>query len=280
MALAAHRSRAGWRRRPWAWRSARRGRGRAPARLSAKPPVSHQPRDPGDATALGNAAGAAQHRHILPLVLAASSAAPEGFVRIVNRSARAGTVRIHAIDDTGRRFGPVTLSLDARKSVQLNSSHLERGNASMGLSAGIGDGQGHWRLELDTTLDIEPLSCARSADGPLASLHPGHGDQGHDQRHHQPREHRQGHRRHRHPGGRRQSPERRRGAAVWGARDFRHTFRRRLRPDPRRRAMDAGQRRRRRRHVPHPFPFRIGPNQLRGSARRHPRRSWCRHGAE
>ena len=146
-------------------------RGVAPARLSSKLPGVHRPRDPGDATALANVAGAAQHRHTLPLVLAASSAAPGGFIRIVNRSPRDGTVRLHAFDDTGQRFGPVTLSLDARQSVQLNASHLESGNASKGLSAGIGDGQGHWRLELDTALDIEPLSYARSADGSLASLH-------------------------------------------------------------------------------------------------------------
>ena len=145
-------------------------RGVAPARLSAKLPGAHRPRDPGHATALANVAGA-QHRHTLPLVLAASSAAPGGFIRIVNRSPRAGTVRLHAFDDTGRRFGPVTLSLDAQESVQLNASHLESGNASKGLSAGIGDGQGHWRLELDTPLDIEALSYARSADGSLASLH-------------------------------------------------------------------------------------------------------------
>ena len=146
-------------------------RGVAPARLSSKLPGVHRPRDPGDATALANVAGAAQHRHTLPLVLAASSAAPGGFIRIVNRSPRAGTVRLHAFDDTGERFGPVTLSLDAQESVQMNASDLESGNASKGLSAGIGDGQGHWRLELDTPLDIEALSYARSADGSLASLH-------------------------------------------------------------------------------------------------------------
>ena len=42
---------------------------------------------------------------------------------------------------------------------------------SKGLSGGVGDGQGHWRLELDSTLDIEPLAYARSADGSLSGVH-------------------------------------------------------------------------------------------------------------
>ena len=116
-------------------------------------------------------ATSAQNKHTLPLVLPDSGAAPGGLVRILNRSERAGTVRIHAFDDIGKQFGPVTLSMDANESVNFSSTHLESGNESRGLSGGVGDGQGHWRLELDTDLDIEPLSYARNADGSLSSIH-------------------------------------------------------------------------------------------------------------
>ena len=116
-------------------------------------------------------ATSAQNKHTLPLVLPDSGAAPSGLVRILNRSERAGTVRIHAFDDTGEQFGPVTLSMDANETVNFSSTHLESGNESRGLSGGVGDGQGHWRLELDTDLDIEPLSYARNADGSLSSIH-------------------------------------------------------------------------------------------------------------
>ena len=116
-------------------------------------------------------ATSAQNKHTLPLVLPASGAAPGGLVRILNRSDRAGTVRIHAFDDAGEQFGPVTLSMDANETVNFSSTHLESGNESKGLSGGVGDGQGHWRLELDTDLDIEPLSYARNADGSLSSIH-------------------------------------------------------------------------------------------------------------
>ena len=106
--------------------------------------------------------------HALPLVPPASNTAQRGFVRIVNRSASVGTVRIHAIDDTGRRFGPVSLRLGPRQTRHFTSSHLERGGAGL---SGLGDGTGNWRLELDTSLDIEPLAYIRSAGGVVTSVH-------------------------------------------------------------------------------------------------------------
>ena len=62
---------------------------------------------------------------------------------------------IHAVDDEGERFGPVELSLDGLQSRHVNSDDLENGNAEQGLSGGIGDGSGNWRLELETDLDIQ-----------------------------------------------------------------------------------------------------------------------------
>ena len=107
----------------------------------------------------------------LPLVLPASSHGPQGFVRIINYSYQAGTVRIHAIDDTGRRFGPASLSLEAGGAIQFNSRDLERGSSRIGLSLGIGEGTGNWRLRMDTDLDIEALAYIRTPDGFLTSMH-------------------------------------------------------------------------------------------------------------
>ena len=112
----------------------------------------------------------AQHQHGLPLLPAASSA-QQGFVRIINHSERDGTVRIHAIDDEGERFGPVTLELLAKETKHFNSRDLEDGNVSIGLSGGVGDGTGDWRLELLTGLDIEPLAYVRTPDGFLTGIH-------------------------------------------------------------------------------------------------------------
>lgn len=109
--------------------------------------------------------------HAIPLVTSADNASQQGFVRIINRSERSGTVRIHAIDDEGGRFGPVSLSLGAKQTRHLNSQDLEDGNPAKGLSAGVGNGSGNWRLELATDLVIESLAYIRTPDGFLTSIH-------------------------------------------------------------------------------------------------------------
>ena len=116
-------------------------------------------------------AAPAQTTHTLPLVRPADFSGQESLVRIVNRSATSGTVRITAIDDTGRRFGPVTLTLGARQALNITSGDLERGNAAKGLPVGVGNGSGSWRLELVTALTIEPLAYIRTPDGFLTSMH-------------------------------------------------------------------------------------------------------------
>ena len=114
-----------------------------------------------------------RYSHTLPFVTPASNVGQPGFVRVINRTNRAGTVRIVAIDDTGRRFGPVTLSLAARQTRHFSSRELEQGGnrQSTGLSGGVGNGTGNWRLELSTTLEIEPLAYIRRADGFVTSMH-------------------------------------------------------------------------------------------------------------
>ena len=98
-----------------------------------------------DSTALGpylafafllmQAPGAlAQNTHTLPLFMSASDMARQGFVRIINRSERDGTVTIYAIDDSGDEAGPVTLSLGAKQTAHFNSGELELGAPNKGLS--------------------------------------------------------------------------------------------------------------------------------------------------
>ena len=115
----------------------------------------------------------AQNEYDLPLVTPASNLQQQGVVRIINRSAHAGTVRVHAIDDRGERFGPVEVPLGANESVQFTSGDLERGKPRIGLSPGVGEGTGNWRLELSTELDIEPLAYIRTSAGFLflADMH-------------------------------------------------------------------------------------------------------------
>ena len=112
----------------------------------------------------------AQSPIIIPLFTADGST-QQGFARIINHSYQAGTVRIYGIDDSGVESGPVILSLNSRQTRHFNSGDLERGNPSKGLSGELGSGTGHWRLRLETQLDIEPAVYIRTPDGFLSSVH-------------------------------------------------------------------------------------------------------------
>ena len=95
----------------------------------------------------------------------------QGVVRIINHGDVAGEVRIDAVDDAGTRHGPLTLDIGAGESVQLTSADLERGNAAIGLDGAAGEGEGDWRLELTSGLDIEVFAYIRTADGFLTAVH-------------------------------------------------------------------------------------------------------------
>ena len=108
---------------------------------------------------------------VIPLVPPASNSTQQGFIRVVNRSNRDGTVSILAIDDDGARFGPVEFPLDAKAVAHFNSGELEQGSATKGLSDGVGDGVGNWRLELSSDLDFEALAYIRTGTGFVTSMH-------------------------------------------------------------------------------------------------------------
>ena len=110
-------------------------------------------------------------RQVVALFPSAARAAYHGFVRVINHSPRPGRAAIHAMDDQGRSYGPVTLTMGADATVHFNSRDLEHGNAAKGLSGGIGPGSGDWRLDLGSNLDIEALGYARTADGFVTALH-------------------------------------------------------------------------------------------------------------
>ena len=96
----------------------------------------------------------------------------QGFVRVINHSAEAGEVTVAAIDDGGMRAGPVVLTLAGGATAHFNSDDLEAGNADKGLPDGVGPpGEGDWRLELESQLDIEVLSYIRTEDGFLTAMH-------------------------------------------------------------------------------------------------------------
>ena len=94
----------------------------------------------------------------------------QGFVRVVNRTEMTGDVRIRAFDDSQRDYGAITLTIDPGETQAFNSDDLEQGNAGKGLSGGVGAGEGDWRLELTSDLDIHVLPYIRTEDGFLTSM--------------------------------------------------------------------------------------------------------------
>ena len=108
---------------------------------------------------------------VLPLVPRATNRQQQGFVRVFNRSEQSGEVAIHAVDDTGERFGPAHLFLEAKESKNFNSRDLERGNASLELDGGVGSGTGDWRVELRADFDIGARAYIRTPDGFLTPMH-------------------------------------------------------------------------------------------------------------
>ena len=96
---------------------------------------------------------------------------PQGVLRILNGTAEAGTVEIHAVDDAGTRTGPATFTLNASAAVEFTATDLQSGNVSLGLTGGIGTATGDARLLIDTDLHIVPLAFVRAADGTLSAMH-------------------------------------------------------------------------------------------------------------
>ena len=107
----------------------------------------------------------------VPLFASADDTVRQGFVRVVNRSTRAGAVRIDTFDDNGRQAGRLILALQAGAAAQFNSTDLEDGNRGKRLTGLAGSGAGDWRLRLASGLDMEVLSYVRTVDGFLTSMH-------------------------------------------------------------------------------------------------------------
>ena len=121
--------------------------------------------------ASGHRAEIGSPAHPVPYMPAASHPDWQGFVQVTNRGDEDGEVEIHAYDDAGSAYGPLTLTLGARSTKSFNSEDLEHGNSKKGLSGGTGDGDGAWRLALSSDLDLDVLTYVRTTDGFLTRMH-------------------------------------------------------------------------------------------------------------
>ncbi len=95
----------------------------------------------------------------------------QGVLHVVNRESRRGNLAIRAFDDVGRSYEALTLSLEANEVVEIDSNDLEFGNSAKGLPSGTGSGQGDWRLELSSELELSVLPFVRTPDGLVTPMH-------------------------------------------------------------------------------------------------------------
>lgn len=112
----------------------------------------------------------AMRPQVINYLPAAASRFNRSFVRIANNSALSGTVRIDAVDDTGEIVKLLTLDLGADEAVNITSMDVEFGNRAKGISGSTGAGDGSWRIDLTSFLDIAAESIVQTHDGLLAPL--------------------------------------------------------------------------------------------------------------
>lgn len=110
-------------------------------------------------------------QYTLWLVPPASNTQQEGFVRLINRENRAGTVTLRGIDDAGVPSPIASFTLAANASAQFNSKDLESGNVAKGLNGELGAGTGNWRLLVTTDLNLWPMGLIRTPDGFVTTVH-------------------------------------------------------------------------------------------------------------
>lgn len=95
----------------------------------------------------------------------------QGVVRVVNRSAKDGTVRIKATDDADTIYDTLALSINSGETVHVNSDDLEFGNVAKDLKGSTGTGMGSWRLDLSNgAIEFEAHAYLRTSDGFLTAM--------------------------------------------------------------------------------------------------------------
>ena len=92
------------------------------------------------------------------------------WLRLVNANAAAAEVTVRGIDDRGLSLGAgVTVSIPARASRTYSAAELEDGRAP-GLAGSLGDGDGKWRLVVESDVGIAGMGMLSSPSGHLTNL--------------------------------------------------------------------------------------------------------------
>ncbi len=94
---------------------------------------------------------------------------PEGKLRLLNTGDKAAEVTITGVDDAGDSPGTeVRLSIPSGAARTLTAAELESGAPD--LEGALGDGEGHWRLAIESTSDIDVVNLLAVPSSHMANL--------------------------------------------------------------------------------------------------------------
>ena len=108
--------------------------------------------------------------YTIPLFLSTKDSRKQSFIRIINNSNEDGNILITARDSIGAVKDTVSLSINALETKYFNSTDLENGNPSKGLTGSIGTGEKDLYLTLTSDLDFHASSYIRTQDGFLTGM--------------------------------------------------------------------------------------------------------------
>lgn len=92
-------------------------------------------------------------------------------LRLVNTSATPAYVRIRGVDDAGYPGADeVRVTLGGLEAVELDAAEIEQGDLVEGVSGGLGDGYGKWRLSVAADVPVQVVSLLVDGNGNMANL--------------------------------------------------------------------------------------------------------------
>ena len=126
-------------------------------------------RNDGFLTSMHDVAALDRGDYFVPTFNPGSNRNQVSHLRLVNISESTATVRIGGVDSTGNASrGDVRLSIPAQSVRTLSAQELEAGGA--GFAGSLGDGDGKWRLFVDSDTELVVMSLLESPSGHLTNL--------------------------------------------------------------------------------------------------------------
>ena len=107
------------------------------------------------------------YRYFVPIFNPASNRNQQSVLKLFNHGEDTAHVTIRAVDDGGRRQ-TASLDLAPGGSQAISANELE--NGADFLTGSLGDGEGKWRFQIDSTQFIEVINLMKSPTGHLSNL--------------------------------------------------------------------------------------------------------------